>query len=86
MIHYMLYKNTNKKLSSNNKWYPRVFSEQTVDVEDLAKHMAKHNTGYNKGLIKGVLTDAIACVKELVLEGKNVKLNDLAIFSLGIHV
>ena len=45
---------------------------------------ANHNTPYSAGLIKGVLTDMIACTKELILDGKNVKLDDLAIFSVGI--
>ncbi len=34
--------------------------------------------------IKGMLTDMVSCIKELLLEGKNVKIADLAIFSLGI--
>lgn len=46
--------------------------------------MSNHNTPYSAGLIKGVLTDMIACTKELILDGKNVKLDDLAIFSVGI--
>ena len=39
---------------------------------------------YSKGAIKGMLTDMVSCIKELLLEGKNVKIADLAIFSLGI--
>ena len=47
--------------------------------------MANHNTPYSEGLIKGVLTDMISCTKELILDGKNVKIDDLAIFSVGLH-
>lgn len=39
---------------------------------------------YSAGVVKGVLTDMISCIKELILDGKNVKLDDLAIFSVGI--
>jgi hypothetical protein len=46
--------------------------------------MSNHNSPYSKGVIKGLLTDMILCIKELLLEGKNVKIDDLAIFSLGI--
>ena len=46
--------------------------------------MSEHNTPYSKGAIKGVLTDMIGCVRELMLEGKAVKLEGLAIFSAGI--
>ena len=48
------------------------------------KHMSEHNTPYSKGAIKGVLTDMIGCVRELMLEGRAVKLEGLAIFSAGI--
>lgn len=65
-------------------WYARPLIEDTFDTEKLAKHMSNHNTPYSAGLIKGVLTDMIACTKELILDGKNVKLDDLAIFSVGI--
>jgi hypothetical protein len=46
--------------------------------------MSSHNTPYSKGAITGMLTDMVSCIKELLLEGKNVKIADLAIFSLGI--
>ncbi|MDO4160998.1 MAG: DNA-binding protein, partial [Prevotellaceae bacterium] len=32
----------------------------------------------------GVLTAMVRCVKEQILDGKNVKIDDLAIFSCGI--
>ena len=58
--------------------------EETIDLDGLAEHMSNHNSPYSKGVIKGLLTDMIGCIKELLLEGKNVKIDDLAIFSLGI--
>ena len=58
--------------------------EETVTLDGLAEHMANHNTPFSKGAIKGMLTDMVGCIKELLLEGKNVKIADLAIFSLGI--
>lgn len=70
---------------TNGKWYVRAFSNVTVDLDGLAKHMASHNLPYSRGVIHGVLMDMVACVKELVLDGKKVKLADLAIFSAGIH-
>ena len=57
---------------------------ESLDIEALAKHMSDHHTPYSPGVIKGVLTDMVNCIKELVLDGKNVKLDDLAIFSCGI--
>ena len=60
------------------------YKEKTIELDALAEHMSNHNTPYSKGAIKGMLTDMVACIKELLLEGKNVKIADLAIFSLGI--
>ena len=61
----------------NGLWYARPVISDTLDTAALAKHMSKHNTPFSPGVIKGVLTDMIACIKELILDGKNVKLDDL---------
>jgi len=47
--------------------------------------MSKHNSPYSSGVIKGVLTDMVDCIKELLLDGKSVKIDDLAIFGVGIR-
>ena len=47
--------------------------------------MSKHNSPYSGGVIKGVLTDMVDCIKELLLDGKCVKIDDLAIFGVGIR-
>lgn len=87
MIRIVLYQNTNQKLAeAYGKWFPRVVSDETIGLEELAAHMASHNTPYSKGAILGMLTDAAACTKELLLLGKNVKFADIAIFSLGLKV
>ena len=87
MIRIVLYQNTNQKIAeAYGKWFPRVVSDETIGLEELAAHMASHNTLYSKGAILGMLTDAAACTKELLLLGKNVKFADIAIFSLGLKV
>ena len=85
MIYYKLYKNNNQKSAQYGKWYARAVSMQTLNTADLAEHMANHNSPYSEGVIHGVLTDMLKCIKELVLDGKSVKLDDLAIFSVGIR-
>ena len=84
MILYVLKQNKNSKSLAFGKWYAYPVIEETVDLEALASHMASHNTPFSKGAITGMLTDMVNCIKELLLEGKNVKIADLAIFSLGI--
>ena len=84
MLELKLSQNNNSYSQAYGKWYPRVSYKETLDLRALAKHMSEHNTPYSKGAIKGMLTDMVSCIKELLLEGKNVKIADLAIFSLGI--
>lgn len=84
MIRYKKYQMTGENSPLKGLWYARPVIEETYDTERLAKHMANHNTPYSAGVVKGVLTDMISCIKELILDGKNVKLDNLAIFSVGI--
>ena len=84
MILYVLKQNKNEKSSAYGKFFAYPVIEETIDLDALAGHMSNHNTPYSKGAIKGMLTDMVSCIKELLLEGKNVKVADLAIFSLGI--
>ncbi len=75
----------NGRGNTAGKWFIKPVIRETLGVDELAKHMAQHNTPYSAGAIKGMLTDMIDCMKELMLDGKNVKLDDLAIFSIGIE-
>ena len=84
MIRYKKYQVTGENSLLKGLWYARPVIEETFDIEKLAKHMSNHNTPYSSGVIKGVLTDMVSCTKELILDGKNVKMDDLAIFSVGI--
>ena len=84
-VFYRKYQNKNPHSVSYGKWFARAVTiGKTVNVDELARHMSEHNTPYSKGAIKGVLTDMIGCIRELMLEGKAVKLDGLAIFSAGI--
>lgn len=85
MIRYIKYQNKTQMEGAAGKWFLRVKNGEMIDIDALAAHMAAHNTPYSKGSIKGILTDMVSCVKELLLDGKTVKIGDLAIFSLGVH-
>ena len=85
MILFKLSKNKNPKIKeAYGKYYARPVVTQTVDLNGLAEHMTEHNTGFSPGATKGLLTDMVKCIKELVLQGFAVKIDDLAIFSIGL--
>ena len=84
MVRYILRQIKIASSRAYGKWFAKNVVEETINLDGLAEHMSNHNSPYSKGVIKGLLTDMISCIKELLLEGKNVKIDDLAIFSLGI--
>ncbi|MFC2664531.1 DNA-binding protein [Prevotella histicola] len=85
MIRYKIYENKNKKSAGYKKFYARAVSEETIDLRQLADYMATHNVPFSKGCIYGVLRDMVACIKEIIIDGKNVKIDDLASFSAGLR-
>lgn len=85
MILYNLKKNKNKKMpNAYGKYYAYPVVTQTIGMDGLATHMSGHNTPFSPGAIKGMLTDMVICVRELALQGIAVKIDNLAIFSIGI--
>ena len=67
------------------KHYARVSYKQTLSVQDMAHHMAEHNTMFSEGSITGILIDFVKCVREQVLMGNTVKIDNLAIFKATVE-
>ena len=67
------------------KMYARVSYKQAMTIQDMARHMAEHNTVFSEGSILGVLTDFVKCVREMVLNGNTVKIENLAIFKATVE-
>ncbi|MBR2183951.1 MAG: hypothetical protein IJ897_00790 [Prevotella sp.] len=67
------------------KYYARVSYKQTLSIADMARHMAEHNTMFSEGSILGVLTDFVKCVREMVLNGNTVKIDNLAIIKATVE-
>lgn len=85
MIQYVLKKNINEKMpNAYGKYFAYPVITETYDIDKLVDHMASHNTPFSRGALKGMITDMVACIRELVLQGIAVKIADLAIISIGI--
>ena len=67
------------------KLYARVSYKQTLSVQDMARHMSEHNTMFSEGSITGILIDFVKCVREQVLMGNTVKIDNLAIFKATVE-
>ncbi len=75
----------NSETEQAGKLYARVSYKQAMTIQDMARHMAEHNTVFSEGSILGVLTDFVKCVREMVLMGNTVKIDNLAIFKATVE-
>ena len=84
MLELNLYRNKMTTSKGYGMIYGRVEKKETYDLAKLAEHMHNHNSPYSAGVILGILKDMVSCIRELCLEGNQVKIEDLAIFSVQI--
>ena len=83
MVNYILYKNTNKYNAAYGKWFARTVC-QLMEFDEFITHMASHHCVFSEATIRGVLIEMEVCLRELLLEGKAVRFDELGIFSIGI--
>ena len=85
MIELNVYKNNDETSEQYGKAYARVDYKEQYDVSKLARHMSEHNAPFSEGTILDILTDMVKCIRELALEGKPVKLDNLAIIKCQVE-
>ena len=84
MIRYKKYQNKNTASKTYGQWYGRAVHE-LMEFDEFVAHMAKHHCVYSEGTIRGVLIEMEVCLREMLLEGKAVRFDDLGIFKLGLE-
>lgn len=84
MIRFRKYKSNNESNSTNGKWYGRAVHE-LVEFDKFIRHMANHHCVFSEAVIRGVLIEAENCLRELLLEGKAVRLDGIGIFRIGLE-
>ena len=77
--------NESSETEQAGKYYARVSYKQTMGVPEMAHHMAEHNTMFSEGSITGILIDFVKCVREQLLMGNTVKIDNLAIFKATVE-
>lgn len=70
---------------NEKKWYVHSVQKQEMDIKAMAQHMEEHNTPFSAGTIEGILTDFVRCIREQILNGNTVKIDNLAIFKLSLE-
>lgn len=83
MIRYKVRQDNREGSDTRGKWYARA-THETMEFDEFINHMATHHCAFSEALIRGVLIETENCLRELLLEGKAVKLDGLGIFKIGL--
>ena len=75
---------TKKADIQETKAYGTAQVHEVLDMDDFCKHISDHNSPFSKGTVKGILTDAVSCLREMMLAGNKVVLGDLGSFHVEL--
>ena len=75
---------TKKEQITKTLAYGSAQMRELLSLDDFCEHIAEHNSPFSKGTVKGILTDAVACMRELLLGGNKVSLGDLGTFHVEL--
>lgn len=67
------------------KAYAYVQARETMDINKFAEHISTHGCVYGRADIAVVLTMAVDCIRENLLNGNLIKLGDLGTFSVSLQ-
>ena len=66
------------------KYYAMAQCRGIINLNQFAKHIATHGCVYKRADIAAVLTMAVDCLKEMLLNGYKVELGDMGAFYLSL--
>ena len=85
MIDYSVYLQPNPMdETAAPKAYAKAQMRENMTFAKFVNHIASHNGSFSRGTVKGVLSDAVSCLVEQLLEGKKVALGELGSFWLSL--
>lgn len=82
MLEFVKYKTNATFKTLKGKWHARIKHSETEDIASIARHIRNHNSPLSESVIKSVIEDFTNCMVEQLLEGKNVRIENLGIFSI----
>ena len=71
---------TKKADIQETKAYGNSQVSEVFDINQFAKHITDHGSVYDRADVAAVLTKAVDCLRELLLEGKKIRLGDMGDF------
>lgn len=86
MINYSVTAKPNPRdKDASYKYYASPQVTLNVSMSDFCRHISDHNSKYNRADIHAVLTQAVDCMREMLLDGKKIMLGDLGSFQIGLN-
>lgn len=86
MINYSINMRLNpQKREEPEKAYGVAQYTEKMSLEEFAEHISSHNSVYDKADIQAVLTKAVQCMREQLIEGKKIELGDLGEFYVTLN-
>ena len=85
MIDYSVYMQPNPMdETAAPKAYAKAQMRENMTFADFVNHIATHNGVFSRGTVKGVLSDAVSCLVEQLLNGNKVQLGELGNFWISL--
>ena len=69
--------------SAPPRYYAFAQSNQVMNLDQFSKHIANHGCVYKRADIAAVLTMAVDCLREMLLNGTKIQLGDLGSFYIS---
>ena len=85
MINYSLaYKANPLDEEADKKYYAVAQYAKVMSLEEFSRHISEHGSTYKRADVYAILTLAVDCMHELILEGNKIQLGDLGSFTAKI--
>ena len=67
------------------KYYASPQVSDTVSMNEFCRHIASHGSVYSRADVQSVLSQAVDCLREFLLDGKQISLGDMGTFKIGLN-
>lgn len=67
-----------------HKYYASPQVSDNVSMDEFCRHIASHGSVYSRADVQSVLAQSVDCLREMLLDGKQVSLGDLGSFKIGL--
>lgn len=73
-----------KEKDTPPRFYASAQTNKTMSLDEFSKHIASHGCVYKRADIAAVLTMAVDCLREMLLNGYKIELGDMGNFYISL--